>query len=298
MPAKTSILVCVVLGASLSIARADETENPVTSPTATNAPPAPAGEGIDQMVLPKGRLLLDAFAEINLSSGAVFKPFSITPDLWYGLTPDVTFGLFHSTLGTIGFMGGVGDSLCLTGTGTGGCPHVYNNVAFLLRYGLKKGTSPMAFDGGVVINSFDPFQLALKLGLSGRIEKGKVAFEFLPNILFGLTNREPAAGMGVVVVTNKEVLSIPLSVLYKATPKVALQLQTGAFIPLESTGDGYFIPLTIGGHYGVNESLNLTLAFSLPLLVGGNAFKPVMGVGADQTGFNSRTLTLGATYAF
>jgi hypothetical protein len=66
MPAKTSILVCVVLGASLSNARADEPENPVTSPTAPATAPAPAGEGIDQMVLPKGRVLLDAFAEINL----------------------------------------------------------------------------------------------------------------------------------------------------------------------------------------------------------------------------------------
>jgi nitroreductase len=40
------------------------------------------------------------------------------------------------------------------------------------------------------------------------------------------------------------------------------------------------------------------LAFSFPFLAGGGAFKPVMGMGADRTGVNSRTLTLGATYAF
>src|SRR5690242_12610808 len=130
MPAKTSILVCVVLGASLSNARADD-ENPVTSPTAPATAPAPAGEGIDQMVLPKGRVLLDAFAEINLSSGAVFKPFSLTPDLWYGLTPEVTVGLVHSRVGQIGFMGNAGDSLCLTGSSSG-CPDFYKNVGLLI----------------------------------------------------------------------------------------------------------------------------------------------------------------------
>ena len=249
------------------------------------------------MVLPKGRLLLDAFAEINLSSDAVFKPFSLTPDLWYGVTPDVTIGLTHSSLARIGFMGGVGDALCLTGS-SNGCDGVYPGAALLLRYGLKKGNTPMAFEGGIVINDFDPFQIAVKLGLAGRYESGKIAVEFMPNVQFGLTNREPTAGMGVIVVTNKEVLSIPLSLLYKATPVVTLQLQTGAFIPLEDTGDGYFIPLTIGGHYTVNNSLSLTLAFSLPFLAAGDAFKPVMGMGPDLSGFNSRTLTLGATYAF
>src|SRR5262249_14247626 len=155
-----------VLGASLSNARADD-ENPVTSPTAPAAAPAPAGEGIDQMVLPKGRALLDAFAQINLSSGAVFKPFSLTPDIWYGLTPDVTIGLVHSTLARFGFMGvgaATGDALCLTGS-SNGCDSFYPGAGLLLRYGLKKGKMPLAFEGGFVIKDFDPFQIAVKLGL-------------------------------------------------------------------------------------------------------------------------------------
>jgi len=213
------------------------------------------------------------------------------------VTPEVTVGLVHSSLATVGFMGAAGDALCLTGS-SNGCDGFYPGAGLLLRYGLKKGNMPMAFEGGFVINDFDPFQLAIKLGLAGRFESGKIAVEFLPNLQFGLTNREPTAAMGAVVVTNKEVLFIPVSLLYKAAPKIALQLQTGAGIPLENTGDGYFIPLSIGGHYNVDNSLSIMLAFSLPFLAGGNAFKPVMGMGADRTGFNSRTLTLGATYAF
>ena len=48
------------------------------------------------------------------------------------------------------------------------------------------------------------------------------------------------------------------------------------------------MPLTLGGFYHVNESINATLAFTLPRLI----------AGGSQTGFDARTITLGGTYAF
>src|SRR5512140_3465445 len=66
---KTLTFVGVVLSATLATARADTASDPEAPPTP--AASAPAG-GVDQLTLPRGQLLLDAFAEINLSSGAVF----------------------------------------------------------------------------------------------------------------------------------------------------------------------------------------------------------------------------------
>jgi hypothetical protein len=294
MPAKTSMLVCVVLSASLSNARADD-ENPVTAPGTPSTPPAAAGEGVDQMVLPKGRALLDVFAQINLSSGAVFKPFTLTPDLWYGVTPEVTVGLVHSTVGATGFMGFgaiAGDSLCLTGS-TSGCEHPYRNVGFDVRYGLKKGTTPLAFDGGLFIDDFSPFQLSLKLGLAGRYESGKIALEYMPEIFIALTNRGNTTVVGARA--NNDEFGLPVTLLYKATPQVALSLQTGVLVPFENAGADYFVPLTLGGHYTVSTSLTLTLAFALPILTGGTAFHPAMGT--DLTGVNARALIIGGAYA-
>src|SRR5580692_3652648 len=100
-----SWLVVAVLVAAGSLARAD---------TATAEAPPPSS-----LVLPQGKLLLDVYLEMSLSSNAVFSPVSLAPDLWYGLTDAWTLGLVHSTAGATGFIGVSGDSLCLTGTSDG-----------------------------------------------------------------------------------------------------------------------------------------------------------------------------------
>src|SRR4051812_45713682 len=116
MLAKSSTIACVVLGV-LFAGRAHAQPDPDTEAKPAGA--APAGDGVDQLTLPKGRLLLDAYIAASLSTDAVFKPFSISPDIWYGATDDVTVGLVHSGLGTTGFIGLAGQSLCLSGTGGG-----------------------------------------------------------------------------------------------------------------------------------------------------------------------------------
>src|SRR5512138_1844502 len=169
---KTSTFVCVVLGATLvSLPAAAQSG---TEPEAASSSPAgPAGDA--SVTLPKGRVLLDAFLEMNLVSGAEFKPVSLSPDVWYGVTDDVTVGLVHSAVGSTGFLGGVVSSLCLTGTGNG-CAKVYDNAGVDVRYKLKTGNLAYAAEGGLYVLSFDPtFTMAVKLGLVARWEQAKIA---------------------------------------------------------------------------------------------------------------------------
>jgi hypothetical protein len=276
MLAKTSTILCVI-GALASTARAQPED---AEPHAE----APA-DGVDQLTLPKGRVLLDAFLEMNLSTDFAFKPVSLSPDIWYGVTDDITAGLIHSGVGRSGFIGGVGDSLCLTGT-ENGCSDVYNEVGVEARYKLKFGQMAWAVNGGLFIRQFDPFQLALKVGVVGRWHSGPLAVELSPNIFFGLTNRTSSGT--VIVASNEEVLDLPVTGLYSVTPVIAVAVQTGVMLPFQNTGDTYAIPLSIGAHYRVNESASANLAFSLPILVGGGPL----------TGFDARSLTLGGAYAF
>jgi hypothetical protein len=268
MLAKTSTLVCVVLGAALSTARADD------------APPAAAAaaDGTYQLTLPKGRVLLDAFAEINLSDGQVFKPFSLSPDLWYGATDELTVGLVHSTLGRIGVIGGVGDSLCLTGT-TGNCSSVYPTVGLDVRYKLKPTKFAWAIDAGVYAVNTDPIAIAIKAGITGRWQNDKLAIEAAPNLLFGVTERDSA---GV-----KENLTLPATAIYTVAPKVSIAGQLAFLLPIEDLGDLYSIALSVGAHYDVNDSLTVNAAFTLPRLIAGIA-----------GGVDARSFTLGGTYAF
>lgn len=277
---KIPTLACVVVCVTLSTARADT--EPETEAEAAAAPSTPGGA---QLTLPTGRVLLDASFSFNLADGAIFKPFSLSPDLWYGATSDITVGLVHSGRAASGFIGSTGTALCLAGS-AGSCADVYPGFGVDVRYRLKNGGFAWAADGGIYVRHFDPFQLAIKVGAIGRWSSGKLAIELLPNLFFGVTNRD-AAVMGTST-GNKEVIDLPVTALYDVTAKIALALQVGAVLPLQATGDTYQIPLSIGGHYHVNESLNVNLAFSLPAVAGGGT----------NTGFDARTLTLGGTYAF
>jgi hypothetical protein len=282
---KTSTFVCVVLCGVLPSATAAADQEAETEAGST---PAAAADGDVQLTLPKGRLVLDAYLAASLVSGAVFKPFALSPDIWYGATDKVTVGLIHSSVGATGFIGGANTPLCLAGS-DGGCGDVYSGFGLDARYPLKAGPLALAADGGLYIRHFDPFQLALKIGAVGRWHSGKIAVEFAPNLFFGLTNRSGGAVGTTSVAGNQEVFDLPATLLYAVTPKAALALQTGVILPLQSTGDLYAIPLSIGGHLHVNESLNVNLAFTLTALAGGSA---------QKTGFDGRSLTLGGTYAF
>lgn len=260
---------------------------------AAHADPAPAdAPQPSSFVLPKGKLLLDAYLEMSLSAtdmatgAGVFKPVSLTPDLWYGLTDDWTLGLVHSTTGATGFIGNVGDSLCLTGT-TNGCASFYPDVGIDARYRLMR---PLALDVGVYAIDTSPFQLALKAGISGRWVFGKLLFEAQPNFFVGVVGRQPTklvAGMTVPAgPPNTEQLNIPLTLGFLATPRLEFALQTGVVLPFTDTGTTWAIPVAIAGRFAITPHFGLGLAFAFPDLFGG----------ASTTNF--RTLTLGGTYAF
>lgn len=235
----------------------------------------------DQLVLPKGGIDINAQVEIDLTKDAVGKPISLAPDIWYGVTDDLTLGLVHSTTGSTGLLGGVGDSLCLTGKDNG-CEHLYKNVGLDARVRLM---APLSFDGGIYINDIDPFQLAIKLGLDGRWRFGKAYIEATPNIFIGLTNRGDDM---TVSGRNGETLVIPVTGAYEVVDHLTLALQVGAVIPFENTGDTYRIPLSIAGRYQINDNLGVGLAFTLLGVAGGDAL---------PHGIDGRVLTIGATYA-
>lgn len=299
MLAKTTALVAVVLGASLSIARAD------ADPNGAGAAPmssAAADTGPDSLTLPKGRLVLDAFLEINLSDQFAGKPTSISPDLWYGVNDDLTVGLIHSYEASFGFIGGggflapavrFGSSLCLTGDNDGRCNGVYNNVGAEARYKIKMSNPDLALAaiGGLYVNSFsDPFSLDVKVGALARWHKNKLAVEVEPSVFIALTKRSQDAGGGLPSITlNHDLLSLPVTVLYTLMPKLALAAQVGVILPFEDAGTFYQIPLSIGAHYSVNDAITVNGAISLTAVAGGDLV---------QTGADGRAITLGGTYAF
>lgn len=243
------------------------------------------------MTMPAKRGMIHAQIGINLSTDNVGKPINLSPDIWYGVNDKLTVGLIHTSVGQTGIQGGVGTSLCLTGEDNG-CGKLYDNVGIDVRYSLK-GDAKMqiALDGGLFVNSFDPFQLALKIGVAGRYRVSKqLALDFSPNIAFGVTERDGAAdAMGVSLGSNKESLALPVSVVYGLNDKVGLMGQLSLAMPFEDAGDLYAVGFAVGGNYALNKQLSLELIFALPLVLTGID---------DAGGVDARTITLGGAYAF
>jgi hypothetical protein len=286
MLAKNTTIVGVVLGMLFAV-RAHAQPDPDSETKPLDAAAASAGgEGGEQLTLQKGRLVVNAYLGIGLSDGAAFKPISISPDVWYGVTDDITAGVVHSAVGTTGFIGGVGESLCVSGSDS--CGDLYKNAGVEARYKLKLGGIAFAVDGGLYSGHVTDLKLLeLKVGAVGRWRQGPLAVEAAPNLLIAVTDRSSTTTGGITVSGNADILNLPGTVLYTLNPMITLAAQSGLVLPLENTGDAYAVPLSVGAFYRVNDQLNVTAAFSLPRLIA-----------ASSGGIDARSLTLGGSYAF
>jgi hypothetical protein len=234
----------------------------------------------EQMTLPPGRVRITVELAINLSKDLAAAPISLSPDVWIGVTDALTVGVVHSTRGALGVVGTTGDAVCLTGKAKG-CTRVYDNVGLDARYQVRDarpGGVGVALDGGLLVNSFDPLQLALNVGGIGHGHVGPLALDVAPSLSIGLTER----GAG-----NKELLALPVTVHYDVAPGLTVSAQTGLVTPLAKAGDLYTVPLSVGGDVAVGDRAFVGATLSLPALIGGSAI-------AD--GVEVRTFTLSGSY--
>ncbi|MEO8706782.1 MAG: hypothetical protein ABI867_42540 [Kofleriaceae bacterium] len=278
-------------------AYADGEDEPVVSGSANVSVSVPGGGAPmtpgEHVVVPAKRLFAHANLEFGMAKVVVGTEEStelaigLAPDIYYGVNAKLTLGLIHSSQAKTGFMGGFGSSLCLTGDL---CGDVYNGAGLDARYQLTEGNLGLAGNVAVIANALDPFTVALKLGVIGRYRPSPaspLAIEFAPSIAFGVTERDGDAMAGVDA--NKEVLSVPVTLLYSLSAKLAGILQTGVILPFSDAGDLYAVPLSLGVNFQVNKQLSVDAAFTLPFLLGGDL---------TPNGFDTRTITVGGGYAF
>ena len=247
---------------------------------------AAADEAADKpretMTSPKGKLIVNGFIEINLSENAAFKPVSLTPDVWYGVNDKLTLGLVHSSIGATGFVGGVADSLCITGR-TRGCAKFYRNVGVKGRYRLK---APWTFDAGLLFPSISqPTLVDLEAGAIGRWRFKKIVVEFQPNLVIAMNQRSEGSD---ALQPRSQRLNLPGTVGYTVSPKVELDAQLGLSVPTSKAGSFFTIPFAVGGRYVYKPNISFGLMFALPALLSGSAL---------TGGVSTRTLILGVTYA-
>jgi len=226
------------------------------------------------LTLDPGQLFVQLDLELNASAGAVAKPFSIAPDVSVGATRDLTLSLIHSTYGTMGFRGGTGLGLCVTGT-SGGCPHPYNNVGGEAVYSIATGEAALALVGGVYSLDLADHWVNLKIGLKTKLSSGPLALTVNPSVYAGLDHRDEMP-------PNADQLYVPIGLSYKLSPVVTAGIGSGIKGPVKDFtrfGDSFNVPLGVNAVVTIDPTLAVGGSFTFGKLVGGTALAdPATGV--------------------
>lgn len=230
------------------------------------------------VTLGAGKLNLTLTFEPSLSRDSAFKPFSIAPDLAYGVTSRLTLSLVTSGAAVTGFRGAAGNGLCLSGS-DGACPHVARNVGAEGMYSLVAGPVAAAAVAGLHVTSItDPTAVKIKVGAKARATSGIFTATFNPSIFVAANERTK----------SKDALYLPVAASVKVVPALALGLGSGLKImDLGKAGDTYQIPVGAFAQAQITKQLGAGASF---------VFGNVKGGSATKDGLDGRFLQIWASY--
>ncbi len=211
---------------------------------------------------PKGLLTLHLLALVNASKDTFGQPTSLAPDIHYSITDTIQIGLLHT--GPMGWQSLPGVGLCVTGSGDGKCPNVYNNVGFDFLYGLLYGDFHLSLHSSLFLLpiSNPTTGVMWTIGAAGKVHfTDAVALHFDPQIGVMLSNRDD----------HNDQLFLPLELQFQTSDQISLKLLTGITGQLSDFGDNYRIPLGVGVLANVSPTIDLGLRFSFDNLLGKTA---------------------------
>ena len=253
-----------------------EGEKPDESEKATPEPEPVVVSMYPSVTIGKGRLVIaGSTVNVNMSAGAVGKPISIAPSVWYGISDKLSVGLTHDggTTGlsprpgvrvtTVDILGTIetevaGAGICVTGK-DGNCSKPYDNVGADVLIGIASGKLGAAAHVGVDILSIDEMTIAARLGLLGRVAlAGKIALVFDPRVQIAVTDRD----------FTGDNVDVPLWVWFDPSPTLGLYLHTGIAGPFDGFGDSFNVPIGVGASIRAGAKLTLGADFHFANLLG------------------------------
>jgi hypothetical protein len=187
--------------------------------------------------------------EIELAPRQFAKPWSLTPDVWFGVTPRLTLGLIHSNASVSRI--GRGASFCFDHT-IQGCQRTYRNAGLDARYAIRDdGSLAVAAHARFLIRDVDPaWKPAVTLGALVRWSHGRMAVTSDPYLRVGLANTD---------LGNRTALFLPLVFSVNIIERVAVNLHTGYDTDLAVWHDGFHIPLALSTRAHITETMELGL---------------------------------------
>jgi hypothetical protein len=268
-------------------ARAEDSSGPAeaapgaAAPTAAATTPPPVAASVSapirasEATLHQGAIQIDGDVVAGLSKGSAFKPVQVVPNLYYGVSNELTAGFAHNTSADILQAASVkgGRGLCLSGA-SNGCDHFYNGFDLDALYSLLRSSAvDLAAHGGVDF-ILQPFLLSLRLGVKVKAAAGPLVVVFDPSLNVGLDRRDQ----------NKEYLQVPARIGLVILSRLNIGVSAALDGQLSGFGDNYTVPLGAGAIFAINDAVDVRAQFAFDKLAG-------KGGSADF-----RTLSIGAAY--
>lgn len=199
------------------------------------------------MVLRDDQIHAVLTTEIELAPRQFAKPWSLAPDVWFGVTPRLTLGLIHSNASVSRI--GRGASFCFEHT-LNGCQRTYRNAGLDVRYALSDdSTVATAAHVRLLLRDVDPaWKPALTLGVLARFSHGRIALTSDPYVRVGLANTD---------LGNRTALFVPVVFSLNLVERVALSVHTGYDSDLAVWYDGFHIPLALSTRGRITDTVEL-----------------------------------------
>lgn len=272
----------------------DVDEEPEVDPRA-DMPPAfygaetwPKREVERPLALGPGMVEIRATARASLAAGAAFDPVSVAPDVLFGASERLTLGITHTRqaalatpaeeveegvedddgeeeVAALGISASpapaarAGDGICLGDRCTG----AYDNIGVTARLalGAMRGPLQLRVHAGLEGATVWPLRAGGRAGVTGRFTLGRAAAIVDGSFRVGLFRRGPG---------NEDVVSIPVTLQFQASRRVALELSSGAYGMLTEGLSELRLPLMAGFLAAVSPSIDVGARAGFPLLVGGD----------------------------
>ncbi len=200
----------------------------------------------------EGRLTL----ETNLYTYSQWKPTSLAPDVWYGVTPDLTVGVVSSAdaLSQVG----PGDGVCFGGFAHG-CEQAYSNLGVDARWAIARGALSLAARVRLVTRRWSPWLPSVRVGALARWQRGRFAITSDPQLQVGLDNTD---------LGNRAQANVPLWLAVAPTCRSEIYLRTGVYGELAVFGDVWSVPALVGAKVAVSTHIDVAAEIGFERLAG------------------------------
>ena len=241
------LVVAAALVFATPVARANTAAQSADGPSDLIARPLTQGEGA---------WLLRGNLELTLDVRGFAQPFSLAPDVWYGVTQRLTIGVVNS-FSAVDLID-AGGSLCFRGA-EGLCRHTYRGSGMDVLWSWLTGDFAVAPRARFLVRDVDPWKPAVTLGALARWTRGRFAISADPYLRLGVANRD---------LGNRATVVVPVWLALQPAARWLLALHTGWDSELATWRDGWHVPMAIDVAHRFTPELDAGFELGFPHVLG------------------------------